>query len=59
MGDRQDKGEVLWRAGAISSPKITAFIEDQSIFRIQRKSLLKNFNFEEAIVSFLPNRPNL
>jgi hypothetical protein len=24
MGDRQDKDEVLWRAGAISSPKITA-----------------------------------
>lgn len=59
MGDRQDKGEVLWRAGAISSPKITALIQDQSIIRIHSNSLLKNFNFEEAIASFLPHRPNL
>jgi hypothetical protein len=48
----KDKGEVLWRAGAISSPKITAFIQDQSIPPDSQQSPIEKLQLRRSHCQF-------
>jgi hypothetical protein len=55
MGDRQDMGVKFCGVRELEY----GIVQDQSIPPDSQQSPLENFNFEEAIVSFLLDKPNL